>query len=33
MNYVLPFYQKNQPEAACEKLIKESVICWKRVNF
>ncbi len=30
MNYVLPFYLKNQPEAACEKLIKESVICWKR---
>lgn len=30
MNMVIPFYLKNQPEGACDKLIKESVICWRR---
>lgn len=27
---VLPFYLKNQPEAACEKLVKEATLAWKR---
>jgi len=26
----LPFYLKNQPEAACEKLVKEATLAWKR---
>ena len=33
MDYVIPFYEKNNPEGACEKLIKESVICWKKVKI
>ena len=31
MNYVIPFFLKNQLESACEKLIKESTQCWKQV--
>lgn len=27
---MLPFYHKNQPEAACEKLVKEATLAWKR---
>lgn len=33
MNLILPHYHKNQPEAACEKVIKESVNWWKKVYF
>lgn len=33
MNMILPFYHKNQPELACEKVIKESVIWWRKVFF
>ena len=33
MNYILPLYLKNQPELACEKVIKESVNWWKKVSF
>ena len=32
MNYILPFYHKNQPELACEKIIKESVNWWRKVK-
>lgn len=31
MNLILPYFHKNQPEAACEKIIKESVNWWKKV--
>lgn len=27
---VAPFYQQNNPEGACEKLVKESVAHWKK---
>ncbi|EGR31512.1 protein phosphatase 2c, putative [Ichthyophthirius multifiliis] len=30
INMVQPFYQKNDTEGACEKLIKEAVSAWKR---
>ena len=33
MNLILPFYHKNQPEGACEKVIKESVIWWRKVRI
>ena len=29
MNYVIPYYERNQPEKACEKLVRESVRLWK----
>ena len=30
MKMVVPYYIKNDPEGACEKLIKESTNAWKR---
>lgn len=30
MNLILPYYLKNQPEQACEKVIKESVMWWHK---
>ena len=30
VNKVLPFWKKNDPEGACEKLVLESVEHWKR---
>ena len=33
MELVLPFYEKNNPEGACEKIVKESVYWWKKVLF
>ena len=30
MNMIIPFYLKNDSEGACERLVKESVACWKR---
>ena len=27
---VIPYYKKNDPEGACDKLVKESVMAWKR---
>ena len=30
LKLILPFYNKNQPEKACDKVIKESVAWWKR---
>lgn len=29
---VYPFYKGNDPSGATEKLIEESVKCWKKVN-
>ena len=33
MNYVIPYFLKNQLESACDKLVKESTQCWKQVNI
>jgi serine/threonine protein phosphatase PrpC len=30
MKIVIPFYLKNDPEGACEKLVKEAVYMWKQ---
>lgn len=30
VSLVVPFYYKNDPEGACEKLVEESVAAWKR---
>ena len=30
MNMIIPFYLKNDPDSACEKLVKEAVACWKK---
>lgn len=30
MKLILPFYLKNDPEGACDKIIKESTEAWKR---
>lgn len=30
---VNPFYQRNSTESAAAKLIKESTLLWKEVNF
>jgi serine/threonine protein phosphatase PrpC len=29
---VSPFWHNNDPEGACERLVKESVIHWKKVT-
>jgi serine/threonine protein phosphatase PrpC len=31
MEIVMPFYKNNDPSGATEKLIEESVKCWKKV--
>ena len=33
MHFAIPFYIKNNAEGACEKLVKESLNCWKKVLF
>ena len=30
MNMCIPFILKNDPDGACEKVVKESVAAWKR---
>ena len=30
VSMIAPFYVKNDPEGACEKLVKEAVAAWKR---
>lgn len=30
---VNPFYFKNDPEGACQAIVKESTEWWERVNF
>ena len=30
MNLVVPFYNQNNPDGSCEKLVNESVAWWKR---
>jgi len=30
VSMITPFYIKNDPEGACEKLVKEAVAAWKR---
>jgi hypothetical protein len=30
MDIVVPFYIKNSPQEACDKLINESVMNWKK---
>lgn len=32
MHLVNPFYNKNDPEGACNILVKESIEWWERVN-
>lgn len=27
---VLPYYYKNDPDGACDKLVKEATLAWKR---
>jgi hypothetical protein len=33
MNLVNPFYNKNDPEGACNILVKESIEWWERVKI
>lgn len=33
MNIVFPFYLKNDPEGACNKLTKDAINEWEKVNF
>ena len=30
VSMVVPFYQQNNPDGACDKIVKESVAHWKR---
>lgn len=32
VNIVVPYWEENNPEGACEQLVKESVIHWQRVR-
>jgi len=33
MNIVYPFFLKNDPEGACNKLTKDATEEWEKVNF
>jgi serine/threonine protein phosphatase PrpC len=32
LNLVVPFWEKNDPEGACDRLVKEAVLTWKKVR-